>query len=383
MRIGIFTNTYWPSQNGVAVSIANLREGLERLGHEPYVFAPGSPELIGLEDHPGVIRFPYFIPPNKPDYPIALPSPKTFRQINELELDVVHAHHPWWVGKWGIWHAVKEDVTSILTRHTQYGLYADYVPLLPGPVSKSLMELGLIRSCQLVDLVTTPGFGSMQQLLDLGIKTPIELVSNPNKLDDFVGASGESVRRQYGIRQNEVLLGYVGRLSEEKNLRVLIEAFGFVAKQRSDVRLMIVGKGTDRDELESMAEQVAPGRVIFTGPIEHCLIAPYFAAFDLFVTPSKSEVQPMSFAEAFAGATPIVAFDVPGCNDMVKPNESGVLVSLEEGARGLATAILRLIASMPALMSLGFRARDWATQYEQMAAVRRMLEVYEQAIDLH
>ena len=45
MRIAIFTNTYWPTVNGVAVSIANLREGLRTLGHEVHIFAPAPPDF--------------------------------------------------------------------------------------------------------------------------------------------------------------------------------------------------------------------------------------------------------------------------------------------------------------------------------------------------
>lgn len=377
MRLAIFTNTYWPSVNGVAVSIANLREGLEALGHEVTVVAPYVPELDSLEDHPGVIRLPSVILSQKPDYPIALPSIIAMQNLHELVLDLVDVEHPWWVGKWGINLARRRKLPKLLTVHTQYELYAGYSPL-PLPWTKSIMSAKLLKACDSVDLITTPGEGSRRRLIDLGVEEgKVIRVSNPTKLEGFVGANKESVRSRYGISRDEVLLGYIGRLNEEKNLATLIKAFGIVAKARTDVRLMVVGDGSERDSLERLAALVAPGRVIFVGAISHDLIAPYFAALDLFVTPSRSEVQPMSFAEAFASGVAIVAFNVTGCNDMIVPGESGVLVPLDYGERGLAEAVLALLADREALAILGFKARDWAKQFDQMVAVQEKLRVYE------
>lgn len=381
MKIGIFTNTYWPSLNGVAVSIANLREGLERLGHETIVIAPKVPGFDHSVDHPGIIRFPSFAPPQKPDYPLALPIPPpgAIKRMLCFRPDVIHINHPWWVGKWGIWWAKYQNVPIMLTVHTQYGLYAGYSPL-PDDVTRELMEMFLVKSCEMVDLVTTPGEGSRKRLLGLGIKTPIELVSNPTKLAEFMSASGSSVRRHYGIGEDEILLGYVGRLTSEKNLETLIEAFGFIAQSKRNVRLMIVGDGSERQALKKLAAEQAPDRVIFAGSISHDQIAPFFAAFNLFVTPSKSEVQPMSFAEAFAASTPIVAFDVPGCNDMIESGTNGVLVALGSGAQGLAEAVLLLIGDQVMLAALGERACQWSSRYGQMAAVETMVRVYERLL---
>lgn len=384
MRIALFTNTYWPSVNGVAVSIANLREGLERLGDEVLVVAPKEPGFDHSLDHPGIIRLPSFRPPQKPDYPIALPffSIGSIKKLLSFEPEVVDVEHPWWVGKWGIRWSIGLNIPSLLTVHTQYGLYAGYSPL-PKGVTNHMMEEMLVGSSEMVDLVTTPGEGSRQRLLGLGIKTPVMCVSNPTKLSDFVGVSGQSVREQYGIFSGETLLGYVGRLDDEKNLETLIRAFGIISRERLETRLMIVGDGSERGKLEKLAEELAPSRVIFTGFINHSEVALYFAAIDLFVTPSKSEVQPMSFAEAFATRTPIVAFDVAGCYDMVKDNVSGKLVPLEDGAPGLAAASLELIVNPAELSQLGQSALEWASQYEQEGAVRQKQAAYERAISLH
>ena len=245
------------------------------------------------------------------------------------------------------------------------------------------MEKMLIKACEKVDLVTTPGEGSRQRLVGLGIKTPVLCVSNPTKLSDFAGVDGTAVREHFNVAPIDCLLGYVGRLNDEKNLDALLEAFEIIARFRSNARLMIVGDGSEKSRLEQRAETIAPGRVIFTGAINHAEIAPYFAALDLFVTPSKSEVQPMSFAEAFAAEVPIIAYNVTGCYDMIKDGVSGLLVPYEDGPAGLAGASLELISDPARHRMLGQSAGEWAKQYEQMRAVDQTLAAYQLAIDLH
>ncbi len=379
-RIGIFTDTYWPSVNGVAVSVANLREGLRKRGYRVYVFAPRVPGSDHGAESVGVYRFPSFRPPKKPDYPIAVPSIRLLRIIQELELDLIHAHHPYWVGRWGLWWARRKKIPAIETVHTNYGLYAGYSPL-PEEMTVDFMERELIRSCHMADLVTTPGEGSRQRLLGQGIKTPIICVSNPTKIGEFAKASGLSIRQRFNIGSDEILFGYVGRLNAEKNLPVLIEAFKRIADSNPKARFLIVGDGTERALLESMAVSLGV-RVDFAGKVDHSEVAEYFAAINCFVTPSESEVQPMSFAEAFATGTPIIAFDVTGCNDMVKPGVSGTLVPLEEGAVGLASAALELVADASRLRLMTDSCRDWSKRYDQDVAVESMLSVYKLAWEL-
>jgi 1,2-diacylglycerol 3-alpha-glucosyltransferase len=274
------------------------------------------------------------------------------------------------------------DVPCVSTVHTQYELLANKARPIPPRLVKRVLLFGLKSHAKQVDLLTTPGGGSLRRLLDLGIKTPIELVSNPTDLKEFWGADGSAVRSEWCISPEQRLIGYFGRLSPEKNLLVLLEAFAYVAQFDSGVRLMIVGDGPSRQELEKYAAAQLPGRVSFTGRVAHELIAPYYAAFDFFATASMFEVQPMTLAEALAVGTPVIGFDVAGVNDMID-FENGRLIDPWSGAPGLALGMISLLRDPFLIEMLSRKAIRSAEKFDQSLAVGRMLEIYSLARDLH
>lgn len=385
MRVAIFTDTFLPTINGVSISIANLCEGFKVRGHYAKIFAPAYP---GLERPDGVdtFDFPSFLPPLVPfDYPIALPvdSKKLTQEVRRGEFDLIHCHQPFRVGNWGLLEGKRCGLPVVTSAHTQCEIYARQLHI---PAFFDWYLQGLIRKhCNAADLVTTPGLGQKLHLEKIGVETPIVEVSNPTKLETFYGADGTSVREAYGIKSGEILIGYVGRLSGEKNLGVLLDEFEQILRVVPTARLMIVGGGNPKFEkrLKARAYAISRDRIIFTGRIDHDQIAPYFAAMDVFVTPSMSEVQPMSFAEAFAAGTPIVAFNVPGCNDMVRHLLNGLLVDVSRQAGGLAEAVLLLLSDPLALTLMSERARESAHCYDQMVAVDCMLAAYKRARELY
>jgi 1,2-diacylglycerol 3-alpha-glucosyltransferase len=381
MKIAIFTNTYWPTVNGVAVSATNLREGLITLGHEVFVFAPDDKDLEKLKEQENVFRYPSFNIKEIADYELALPSLKIHEILEKNSFDIVHTEHPLWIGNWGMSYAKKTDTPIITTVHTQYDLYAKLIPL-PQEILVPILQKRLNRYLNNVDLVTTPGEGSKQRLIKQGVKTPIRVVSNATDLSSYWKAKGDEVRSKLVKNKDEKLIGFVGRLSKEKDVSVLLDAMSLLLKKMSNVKLVLIGDGPDRKELEQKAKTIS-NQIVFLGKIDHKRIPDYYAAFDIFLSASQSEVQPMTFAEAMATGTPIVVFDVAGCNDMVKNNENGLLVDPKKGAQGLAEAATQILMSPKELKKLSAQATKWASRYDLTTATKDMVSAYEQAIHLH
>jgi glycosyltransferase involved in cell wall biosynthesis len=384
VRVAIFTNTYWPTVNGVAISIANLREGLQNLGHEVFVFAPAPRDFDVSQDQENVCRFPSLPAPVEADYHLAFPvAPAVARVLRHQDFDLVHTQHPMWVGEWGQWYARWMGLPLVTTVHTQYEIYSKLVPL-PDPLINGYLRVRVNSYCNRCDLVTTPAESSRQRLLKLGVTTPIEVIYNPTDLSPIWEAEGSGVRAQFGVGEGDILLGYVGRLAPEKNLGALLDAAEIVLPQAPRVRLLLVGDGPSREGLERRAAKMPCGdRIRFAGRIDHSLIPQYDAALDLFITPSMFEVQPLSFAEALAAGTPIIAMDAPGGNDMVEDGVNGRLVPPAEQGAGLARVTLELLSDPAGLQAMGQRAREWANRYERMTVVGRMLEAYARAQELY
>lgn len=139
MRIGLFTDTYRPSINGIVFVVESLKKHLEDMGHEVYVFCPAktmrpsrNAELVEEDDH--IIRFPSIKGAFFDDYDTSIFfPPRVLSQIKELELDVVHIFTPSQVGLVGIRYAYKNEKPFIIQHSTDLYEFSEHYPqVLPG-----------------------------------------------------------------------------------------------------------------------------------------------------------------------------------------------------------------------------------------------------------
>lgn len=379
MRIGVFTNTYLPTINGVVNAIHAFRRGLERLGHEVIVFAPGTRDCPA--EH-RVVRYRAVRPRPEVDYPVALPSVRAVGEaFRSVDLDLIHTHHPWWVGVWGLRHARRSGLPVVTTIHTQYELYSHYVPFYQ-PLAKRVLRKKTLRYCQKVDLVLTPGPARKRQLEELGVKTPIEVVPNATDIEPFQQASGESVRQRYGLAPDQPLAFFAGRIAREKNLDVVLNAMVGVVRELPQARLLLAGDGPELAPLQQLAaERGLADTVIFAGRVPYDEMPEYHAAADVFATASLSEVQPISLTETMAARTPVVAVRADWAEDVVVEGENGLLT--ENNAGALARGLVRALADTDLRGDLSQGASRHAEQYAIIPASQRLLEVYETLLQRH
>lgn len=190
------------------------------------------------------------------------------------------------------------------------------------------------------------------------------------------GRSGrESVRNQLGLPDGAVVVGTVARLVEPKALHILIKAVAQVSKAVPQVRLVIVGDGPLRGDLERCAADEGIGdRVLFAGLRSD--IPEVLAAFDIFTLSSISEGLPVSLLEAMAAGKPIVATMVGGIPEVVTDRREGLLVPSGD-PKALAGAIRELACDPKLATHLGRQASEKvAAEYSIGATVRRLEEVY-------
>ncbi|MBM3499101.1 MAG: glycosyltransferase family 4 protein [Armatimonadetes bacterium] len=376
MRIGIFTNTYLPSVNGVANSIRAFRRGLEAEGHTVFVFAPSAAGYPEEDDF--VLRFPARALPRYPDYPLPLPlAPGFAHTAAQLGLDLVHTQHPWLLGAWGVRFARRHRLPVVTTIHTQYEMYAHYAFPIPPALLRPGLRGAVRRYCNRCDVVATPGLAMRDYLVDLGVRRPIEVVPNATDLSGFDTADGAEVRTRHGIAREDVLYLFVGRAAREKSLDRLIEAFALVAAELPEAKLMIVGGGPELEPLRALAaRQLCADRILLPGPVPHDTVAEYHAAADVFVTASVTEVQPLSLNEAMCARTPIVGFNAGGINDMVCDGSTGLLADPAEGPKGLARLMLGLGRDPTMRQTLALEAQRYSFRYHIPHATHRLLEVY-------
>ena len=380
MRIGIFTNTYRPTVNGVAKCVEYYERGLQARGHEVVIFAPAPEDYDRSLDPPFVYRFPALPIPLDMDYSIAAPYGRgVVKALRHLDFDIIHTQHPIWVGAWGAWYARWAEVPLVTTVHTEYRLFAHLMPL-PEPLVEAYLRLRVSSYCNKCEVITTP-VPSMRRLLrEEGVRRPIEILPNPTQIGDFTDVGGEEVRQAYGVPEGAVLLGFVGRLSPEKNLTFLLESAALVMRSHPGVYFLLVGDGPERAELEGQARrQDLSGRVLFAGAMPHERVPAFQAAFDVFITASLSETQPLAYTEAMASGKPVVALAAPGAQDMIVPGKNGLLASAEGGAEGLAEQITAVVEDEARRREMGEFAREWVQQFDVARVAEKLEGIYERA----
>lgn len=378
MRIGLFTNTYLPSLNGVANVTHYYRLGLSERGHEVHVFAPSPRKDDPFEDDPLVHRYPAVLVPGEVDYMLALPIPFTLavrRAFEELECDLVHVQHPAWVGGWGQRWARGESIPVVSTAHTQYELYANRTPL-PTEWIEPAVRRHVITHYNRCAAVTTPVEWMQRKLIEHGVRAPVVIVPNPVDLGSLGKPDREATRRRLGFSDEHRVIGYLGRLSPVKNIRMMIDAVGLLADERPEIRLLIVGDGSVMDSVRRRARKRLGDRAVLTGAVPHAEVAHYHAAMDVFATASRSETQPLAYTEAMYIGVPVVALATPGAQDMIRSGDNGLLVAPQEKPKGLAEAIKRVLDDPTLAERLRHGGREFARSRDYPAVAERLEEVY-------
>jgi len=329
MKIGIFTDSYKPYTSGVVTSINTFKEELGRLGHDVYIFAPNYPNYEEEERH--VYRY-YSLPaPTNPDYTLAIPVYPGMRNLlSRLELDIIHVHSPFTMGRVGLHYAKRYGLPLLFTYHTLYDEYVHYVPVAQD-LARDVTIKYSSHFCNQCNHIIAPSAEVANRLRYYRVKTPVTIIPTGVPLQRFEKGDKDWLRKHYEIPSENRILLFVGRLTKEKNLEFLIEAFARVKGKNPKTTLVLTAQGPLESELKRLALSLGLSLekdVIFTGALPFdTLVNVYFSA-DLFVFSSVTETQGLVLIEAMAAGLPVVAVRANGVNDMVDNDINGKLTSL-------------------------------------------------------
>jgi glycosyltransferase involved in cell wall biosynthesis len=163
-------------------------------------------------------------------------------------------------------------------------------------------------------------------------------------------------KRRLGLEGKHVLL-CVGRLSLEKGQATLIGSLPMIRKGIPNARLLICGKGNMEQQLRTQSQTLGvDGMIEFRGSVPREQIPPYFDAADIVLVPSIREAFPSVNLEAMSMMRPIVASKVGGIPEVVKDNETGLLIPPSDPT-SLAEAVLKLYADPKIAARLGRNGR--------------------------
>jgi len=368
-RIGLFTDVYFPSKNGVSTSVYLLWRELRRMGHDAWIIAPKWP---GTASEEGIVRVKSVPYPFFEDYRLGLPSPR----LLPTRFEIIHSHVPLTMGLWALNLSQKWRVPHVSTFHTHYEKYAHYVPGLAFLDRHTHIIPRLARAFyNRVDLVITPTQPVKELVQSYRIERPVRVI--PTGIDtELLERAPRPVPCPWPEGRRRVLT--VSRLGKEKSLDVAMKAFAQVA-EALDAHWVVVGEGPERENLEDLARRLGVAeRVTFVGVVPYEAVGGYYRAAEAFLFASETETQGLVLWEAQAMGVPVVAVAAGGAIESVAPGKSGFLVPPGD-VEGLAQGLRRLLSDPRLHAKLSQGARGFAQSRSATRIAEEVLEAYEEA----
>ncbi|WP_203820459.1 glycosyltransferase family 4 protein [Paractinoplanes ferrugineus] len=375
MRVALVTESFLPDVNGVAHSVVRTAEHLLRRGHQPMVIAPQPPPAVRevRVDVPyPVVRIPSVRMPGYPQIRLGLPTPTMTGAMRAHGTDVVHLASPFVLGAWGMAAARSLRLPTVAVYQTDVAAYARAykVGMTEGAAWRWIRTVHNAANRTLV-----PSSESGLALTAHGVER-IHLWRRG--VDDV---QFHPDRRTVGMRRvlapdNEVVVGFVGRLAVEKQIDLLADV-----SRLPGVRLVIVGDGPAGPALRKALPQAK-----FLGVRRGRQLARIYASFDIFAHTGPYETFGQAVQEAMASGLPVVAPNAGGPVDLVQHGRTGYLVPPFEAA-GFTEAVSSLAADPRRRADLGaagrraIEGRSWAAvgdellgHYEDVRAAAAMFD---------
>ena len=380
MRIGLFTDTYFPQVSGVATSIRTLKMELEKQGHTVFIFTTTDKDVNRYEDWQ-IIRIPSVPFFAFKDRRFAYRGFSNALEIaRQYQLDIIHTQTEFSLGLLGIWIARELKIPVIHTYHTQYEEYVHYIAkgLLIRPSMVKYLVRGFLHD---VDGVICPSEIVCDLLSDYKVKVEKRIIPTGIELAKFKRPEIKEehlneLRSKLGVQADEKMLLSLSRISYEKNIQAVLTAFAEVLKEEDKVKLVVAGDGPYLESLKEQAHELQiQESVIFTGMIAPSETALYYKAADFFISASTSETQGLTFLESLASGTPIIAHGNPYLDNLINHKMFGTLYYRDDD---LAGAILEALIATPEMNEIRLAEKLYEISAENFG--KRVHEFYLDAI---
>ena len=352
----------WDVPGGVQIHVRELSAHLRALGHEVRILAPGR--------HPGSRADALIVGravPVRGNGSVARISfgPQVGRMVGralrDFRPDVIHVHEPL-VPSVSMHAVLQANAPVVATFHSNVGRervgslwFRLAVPMI-RPVWNRLARRIAVSEAARHSVTSRMGDGDLRIV--------------PNGVDVSRFAAAKPAELPPG---RHVL--FVGRLEERKGFPVAVQAFAELARVYPDLRLLVIGDGTERDAVETLPAD-ARSRVEMLGRVDDDRLASYLKAADLYIGPATGgESFGIVLAEAMAAGLPIIASDIDGYRDVARDGREALLVPPGDPA-ALVAGVRRVLDDATLAESLGMAGEQRAHEFDWDVVTDRVLDLY-------
>jgi len=389
MKILIASDLHYPTINGVATFSRNLAKGLADHGHEVLVIAPSQTgkrckEVDGNHVIVRTISVPF---PFYQNYKISLnPSREVKKIIEDFDPDVIHIQMLLGIGQAAMKYGNKFGIPIVSTNHAMPENLMDNLRLLAPvsrPINYILKSYGA-RFHSKADLVTMPTQSAIE-MFNVNVEkvtTPLRAVSNGIDLARFtMGRASDEVYERFNLPKDQPIVSYIGRLDAEKHIPVLIRAFIRVLSVMPHTHLLIVGDGTDRANLQSMAHDLGITRdITFTGRVSDEDLVELHKVGSVYCMPSPAELQSIATLEAMASGQPIVAVDAGALRELCQHERNGYLCEKDDDEM-IAQGLLMILQDESLRQEMSEQSLAIAQTHDLQTTLKRFEEIYTDLIN--
>jgi glycosyltransferase involved in cell wall biosynthesis len=350
MRIAIVTETWPPEINGVALTVQSLAQGLAALGHSIEVVRPRQDDeraasVAGLDHLP----MPGAALPRYPGLRFGLPAHRQLhRHWSRRRPDVLYIATEGPLGLTALGAARRLGIPASTGFHTRFDDYARFygfgflTPIVYAYLRRfhNRADATIVPTAELAEFLEANRFRGVR-LLRRAVDTR---QFHPSRRD-------ESLRAEWGLRDGDIAVIYIGRIAPEKNLDLAVRAFRAIEARHPRAKFVLVGDGPACKPLSATHRDF-----VFAGMRRGNDLARHYASGDIFLFPSLSETFGNVTLEALASGVPVVAYDYGAAREYMKTSDVGACIS-QDDADGFVAAAIALADDTPRRMRLRESAR--------------------------
>jgi glycosyltransferase involved in cell wall biosynthesis len=283
----------------------------------------------------------------------------------------IHVDTPGPVGLAGLGIARLLDLPCYGTYHTAFPQYAR--DLTADPILESAVWQYMVWFYNMMDAIFVPSQSTADDIIAQGVKKEKIIITkrgiditkfNPSKRNGYL-------QKKHHIKSGVNFL-YVGRVSKEKNLEILKDAFIQLSKIRNDANLIIVGDGP---YLETLREELNGTNSFFTGFLEGDDLSAVYASSDVFVFPSTTDTFGYVILEAQASGLPVIVTDQGGPKESIIPNVTGLIVE-GKNVNDLLAAMIILLDDGDMRKQMGKSGRENTEKQTFESTFNQTWEIY-------
>jgi len=374
LRIALFSGNYNYQADGANKALNRLVAYLERQGIEVLVFSPTT-DTPAFEPEGTLVSVPSIPIPGRGEYRIGFGlSHKLKRQISAFNPTLIHLSAPDLLGHSALKFAEMRGLPVVASYHTRFDAYFQYYKLgWIAPYCRKKMAKFYNRCTH----VYAPGksigkilqdqhiVGNNLRVWSRGIDREL---FNPNKRDI-------EWRRSLGIRDNDIVLCFVGRLVREKGLTKYIELICALNKRGLPVKALIVGDGPECKTIRALLPDA-----IMTGHLTQESLSRAYASSDLFINPSLTETFGNVTLEAMSSGVPTICLKATGSCDLVRHGNTGWLIDGSNNPHWI-TKTAGLCSNAPLRKRMGAAARKITTDYQWDSIMQALLDQYFEVVE--